>query len=175
VFSKAWYARQFGDPLSWRTFVEMNHARLSFYIATMQNDDAAFDYHGALVVVETDEGEIVLIHPLGGPAHAPSSLPSDPCVPGEEPSDAAVRIVKEKTGLEVEVIREFTSFIQEGTPTGTMRAHGFIARITGGALIANGPEGAARSYPVDDMPAIVPIRVANQRTLDEYLRQRNAT
>jgi hypothetical protein len=55
-----------------------------------------------------------------------------------------------------------------------MCAHGFIAKITGGELLADGPEGSAKAYAIDVLPAIVPIRVANQRTLDEYLRQRNA-
>jgi len=72
----------------------------------------------------------VLIHPLGGPDHSPASLPSDPCLNGEEPQIAAIRIVKEKTGLDVEISREFTTFIQEGTPTGTMCAHGYVATVT---------------------------------------------
>ena len=130
-----------------------------------------FDYHGALVVVETDDHEIVFIHPPGGPAEAPASLPSNPCDPGEAPEDAAVRMVREMTGLEVVVVREFVTFIQEGTPTGTMCAHGYVARVTGGAL-AGGPEGAARAYPRDALPSIMPIRVANQRVLDAYLEQR---
>ena len=128
-----------------------------------------FDYHGALVVVETDAGEIVLIHPPGGPAEAPASLPSNPCRPGEEPADGAVRVVRELTGLEVSIDREFVTFIQHGTPFGTMCAHGYVAHVTGGALLDDGPEGAARAYPVDSLPAIMPIRVANQRTLDAYL------
>jgi ADP-ribose pyrophosphatase YjhB (NUDIX family) len=138
----------------------------------MGNDETRFDYHGALVVVETVDDKIVLIHPLGGPERAPASLPSDPCQPGEEPPDAAVRIVREKTGLEVRITREFMTFIQDGTPTGTMCAHGFVASVTGGDLFDDGPEGAARAYSIDDLPEIVPIRVANQRTLQEYLRQR---
>jgi ADP-ribose pyrophosphatase YjhB (NUDIX family) len=130
------------------------------------------DYHGALVVVETGQGEIVLIHPLGGTVDAPASLPSDPCDPGEAPEDAAIRIVKEKTGLDVAITREFITFRQEGTPTGTMFAHGYIAEITGGVLLDDGPEGAAKVYSITDLPDIVPVRVANRRTLDEYLRQR---
>lgn len=131
-----------------------------------------FDYHGALVVVETDAGEVVFIHPPGGPVEAPASLPSNPCEPGEPPPDGAVRIVRELTGLDVEIDREFVTFIQHGTPTGVMCAHGYVARITGGSLIEDGPEGPARSYPLDALPAIIPIRVANQRTLDAYLQQR---
>ena len=138
----------------------------------MGTDEARFDYHGALVVVETADDKVVFIHPLGGPENAPASLPSDPCQPGEEPLDAAVRIVREKTGLEVSITREFTTFIQEGTPTGTMCAHGFVASVSGRELLDDGPEADATAYSIDDLPGIVPIRVANQRTLEEYLRQR---
>jgi hypothetical protein len=44
-----------------------------FYIEMVRAADATFDYHGALVVVETENNEIVLIHPLGGPDHSPAS------------------------------------------------------------------------------------------------------
>jgi ADP-ribose pyrophosphatase YjhB (NUDIX family) len=132
-----------------------------------------FDYHGALVVVETAAGEVVFIHPPGGPVDAPASLPSNPCQPGESPADGAVRIVRELTGLDVEIDRELVTFIQPGTPTGVMCAHGYLARVTGGSLIDDGPEGPARPYPLDALPRIMPIRVANQRTLDAYIRERN--
>lgn len=147
-------------------------ASLASKVRAMADETASFDYHGALVVVETGADEIVMIHPPGGPAEAPASLPSDPCAPGEDPRDGAVRIVREKTGLEVEIVREFVTFIQEGTPTGTMRAHGYIARVVGGSLTEDGPEGPARAYPLDDCPPIIPIRIANQRTLRAYLEQR---
>lgn len=130
----------------------------------------SFDYHGALVVVETGDHEIVLIHPAGGPPEAPASLPSNPCEPGESPEDGAVRMVREMTGLDV-VVREFVTFIQEGTPTGTMCAHGYIGRVTGGSLLSDGPQGPPRAFPVDALPRLIPIRVANQRTLDAYLGQ----
>jgi ADP-ribose pyrophosphatase YjhB (NUDIX family) len=129
-----------------------------------------FDYHGALVVVEIGDDEIVLVHPPGAPPEAPASLPSNPADPGESSEDAAVRIVREQTGLNI--VREFVTFIQKGTPTGTMCAHGYIARSTGGSLADDGPAGPARIYPVDDLPAIMPIRVANQRALAAYLSMR---
>lgn len=81
-------------------------------------------------------------------------------------------MVREMTGLDVEVVREFFTFIQEGTPTGTMCAHAYVARVKGGVLIEDGPEGPAKAYPLDSLPAIMPIRVANQRVLAAYLRQR---
>jgi ADP-ribose pyrophosphatase YjhB (NUDIX family) len=132
-----------------------------------------FDYHGALVVIETKTGEIVFIHPPGAPAEAPASLPSNPCAPGEAPADGAVRMAREMTGLEVAIVSEFVRFIQPGTPTGTMCAHGYLARVTGGSMLAEGPEGPVRAYPLQALPAIVPIRVANQRVLSAYLQTRS--
>jgi hypothetical protein len=81
-------------------------------------------------------------------------------------------MVREMTGLDVALVREFATFIQEGTPTGAMCAHCYLARVTGGALTGVGPEGPARAYPLDALPSIIPIRVANQRALNAYLEQR---
>jgi ADP-ribose pyrophosphatase YjhB (NUDIX family) len=138
----------------------------------MDPREQTYDYHGALVVVETADGGIVFIHPPGVEPTAPASLPSDPCEPEESPEEGAVRIVREKTGLDVAIVREFTTFIQHGTPTGTMCAHGFVARVVGGHLLDAGPEGPARAYPIAALPLIVPVRVANQRTLQAYLESR---
>lgn len=138
----------------------------------MATVDGSFDYHGSLVVVETEKGEIILVHPKGGPVHAPASLPSNPCDPGEQSERAAVRMVREMTGLDVELVAEFLTFIQAGTPTGTMCAHAYVARIKGGVLLEDGPEGPARAYPLDSLPLIMPVRVANQRALAAYLEQR---
>lgn len=131
-----------------------------------------FDYHGALVIIETARGEIVFTHPANGTPDAPASLPSNPCEPSEEPADGAVRIAREQTGLDVAIEREFVTFIQPGTPTGVMCAHGFLARIIGGTMLTEGPEGLVRAYPPDALPGIAPIRVANQRVLDAYLTDR---
>lgn len=125
------------------------------------------------MVIETDAGEIVFIHPAGGTDAAPTSLPSNPCAPGESPEAGAVRMAREMTGLEVVLVRELITFIQRETPTGTMCAHGYLARVTGGSLRDRGPEGSVRAYPIDALPAIIPIRVANQRVLDAYLEQRD--
>jgi hypothetical protein len=45
----------------------------------MEYEGTAFDYHGAMVVVETEVGEIVFIHLHGRTPDAPASLPIDPC------------------------------------------------------------------------------------------------
>ncbi len=102
---------------------------------------ADFEYHGAIVVVEMTTDEIVFVHPGAKTENEPASLPASPCPPSESPRDCAVRIVREMTGLEVTIEEEFTTFIQEGTPTGTMYTHGYLARPTGGILAASGPTG----------------------------------
>ena len=49
---------------------------------------------------------------------------------------------------------------------------GFAARAVGGELRLDGAEGPAAVYPLDDMAALIPIRVANQRVLDLYIANR---
>ena len=48
---------------------------------------------------------------------------------------------------------------------------GVVARIEGGEL-REGDEGPPAVYALDDLPAIIPQRAANQRVLDVYLSRR---
>lgn len=132
----------------------------NFEHPTLGTDLESFDYHGALVVVETGDDHIVFIHPLGSTEGA-GSLSSDPCREREDLTVGAVRIVREKTGLDVVIDSEFVTFIQPGTLTGTMCAHGYVAHVVGGELLPDGSEGPAVASRLDELPQIVPIRVAN--------------
>ena len=124
----------------------------------------------SLVVVESGLG-IVFIHPPGGPADAPASLPSGVVFDGETPEQGAVRLVREQTGLDVAITERLVEFEQEGTPYGTAAMTGFVARVEGGEL-REGDEGPPAVYALDDLPAIIPQRAANQRVLDVYLSRR---
>jgi ADP-ribose pyrophosphatase YjhB (NUDIX family) len=126
----------------------------------------------ALVVVELGPG-IVFIHPPGGPANAPASLPSGIVLDGETPQHGAVRLVYEQTGLDVAITERLVEFEQEGTPYGTAAMTGFVARVEGGEL-REGDEGAPAVYALDDLPAIIPVRVANHRVLAAYLSRRRS-
>jgi NAD+ diphosphatase len=128
---------------------------------------------GVIVVVETDS-RIVLLHPPGGPPDAPASLPGGMVEYGETPEEATSRVALQQTGLTVEPVREVTRFLQLGTPFGPALMFGFTARAVGGTLLADGVEGPPAVYPVDAMPAIIPVRVANQRVLGAYLETRPA-
>ena len=126
----------------------------------------------SLVVVESGPG-IVFIHPPGGPADAPASLPSGIVLEGETPEQGAVRLVREQTGLDVAITERLIDFEQDGTPYGTAAMTGFVARVEGGEL-REGDEGPPAVYALDDLPAIIPVRVANQRVLDAYLSRRRS-
>jgi ADP-ribose pyrophosphatase YjhB (NUDIX family) len=126
---------------------------------------------GALVAVETGSG-IVLVHPPAGPPEAPASLPGGLVEYGETPEAGAVRIVREQTGLDVEVAGELIRFLQDGTPFGPVLEFGFVARAVAGELRTDGHEGPAAVYPLESMPAIIPVRAANQRVLTAYLDAR---
>lgn len=132
---------------------------------------AEVDYDGVLVVVETPTGLVMTLPGMGTP-DAPASLPGGSCEPGEPPRVAAVRLVRELTGLDVTLTDELTTFVQPGTPFGVMRAHGYVARVHGGSLRDDGDDGPAREFTPAGLPKIVGVRVANQRVLDEYLRRR---
>jgi ADP-ribose pyrophosphatase YjhB (NUDIX family) len=127
---------------------------------------------GVIVVIEMPPG-IVFVHPANAPADAPGSLVGGPCEPGETPEHAAIRYAAELTGLEVELTSELARFVQEGTPFGTGTVVSYVATATGGALRGDGAEGPAVVYALEELPAIVPIRVANQRVLDAYLEGRS--
>lgn len=125
---------------------------------------------GVLVVVEHHPG-IVLVHPAVGAPEAPASLPGTFAEYGETPEMAAVRSVREVTGLDVEVGPEFTRFQQPGTPFGLALIFGFVGKVVGGALRDDGHDGPAVAYPLAEMPPIIPVRAANLRVLATYLER----
>jgi ADP-ribose pyrophosphatase YjhB (NUDIX family) len=125
-----------------------------------------------LVVVESGRG-IVFTHPPGGPADARASLPSGIVLDGETPEHGAVRLVHEQTGLDVAITERLVEFEQEGTPYGTAAMTAFVALVEGGEL-REGNEGVPAVYALDDLPAIIPLRVANQRVLAAYLSRRRS-
>jgi ADP-ribose pyrophosphatase YjhB (NUDIX family) len=124
----------------------------------------------SLVIVEFGSG-IVFVHPAGGSEDGRASLPSGVVMDGETPELGAVRLVREQTGLDVVITDRLLEFEQKGTPYGTAAMTGFVARADGGEL-CEGQEGPPAVYAVDDLPAIIPVRVANQRVLDAYVSRR---
>ncbi|MHB8378421.1 MAG: NUDIX hydrolase [Acidimicrobiales bacterium] len=94
----------------------------------MEVEGAAFDYHEGPVLVETDGDRAVFIRPHEGTPSAPPSPPGDHRDPGERPEVATVLIVRERTGLDVEFVREFVTIIHDKTHTGTTCTHRYVVR-----------------------------------------------
>ncbi len=140
-------------------------------VVTNTQENEQVDYVGAIIVVEVTSEQLALVHP-GGDRDGPASLPGDSCRAGESPEEGAVRIVREATGLDVEIVDHLVTFVQSGTPTGTMLAHGYVATPVGGALLASGAAGPVSLHRVDALPELVPVRVAIRRVLETYLEKR---
>ena len=115
----------------------------------------------------------MLVHPPSGPADAPASLPSGIVLDGETPEEGALRLVHEQTGLRIAITSRLVEFEQDGTPYGTAAMTGFVARVVAGEL-REGNEGPPIVYALDNLPAIIPARVANQRVLAIYLASRGS-
>jgi ADP-ribose pyrophosphatase YjhB (NUDIX family) len=105
------------------------------------------------------------------PVDAPTSLPSGIVLDGESPEHGAVRLVREQTGLHVAITEPLVEFEQGSTPYGLAAMTGFIARVEAGEL-RRGDDGPPAVYPMDELPAIIPVRVANQIVLAAYLTRR---
>jgi len=73
--------------------------------------------------------------------------------------------------LEVAITERLVEFEQEGTAYGTAAMTGFVARVKAGEL-QDGDEAPPAVYARDDLPAIIPERVANQKVLAAYLSSR---
>ena len=103
---------------------------------------------GAYAVIFDDVSQVLFCHRRDCDFW---NLPGGGVESGEAPWQAAVREVREETGLEVEVVR------LAGLYSWTMIdevIYSFVCRVTGGALLTHTDEtDGARYFALDDLPA----------------------
>ena len=105
----------------------------------------------AAVVLATKDGELVLVRRDIEPAIGKWSLPSGYVDRGEAVEDAAVREVKEETGLDIRLSGFVGLYSRTGSPV-VLAA--YAAEVVGGAMEA-GPEVQETAlFPPDRLPAL---------------------
>lgn len=113
---------------------------------------------------------VVALLPPGEPLEAPAALPGGHVEYGESPEEAAVREVREETGLDVEVLRCLGWYFNgAGSYPGPIVSFMFETRATGG-ILRGSEERLARVYPIERFPAISPRRRGSRLTMEAFLR-----
>jgi mutator protein MutT len=102
-------------------------------------------------VIRDPAGRLLLVRR----GHAPSadlwSVPGGRIEPGESPAEAAVREVREETGLEVAVDRLLAT-----VQIGAYVVHDFAAHVVGGTLAAGDDAAEVRWCDVDEL-SLLPL------------------
>ena len=124
---------------------------------------------GAIAAV-IDTGRILLVRRRLEPFRGHWTLPAGYLEVDEEPWDAARRETREETGLEIEHVELLDVLTNRDDP----RRHGvviaFLARPTGGVLLAGDDAEEAEFFGLDQLPE--ELGFANNRRLLDVLRRR---
>ena len=118
------------------------------------------------------ESRVVLIRRGIEPFKGCWALPGGFVTYGEEPTVAAVREVREETGLEIVVEALVAATLVRDDPRALLLVPAYFGRVTGGALQAGDDAAEVRTFPIGELP---PIRPAyHRRQLDAALEHRTA-
>ena len=123
-------------------------------------------------VVVLWEGRVVLIRRGIEPYKGSWALPGGFVTYGEEPTVAAVREVREETGLEIAIESLVTATLVRDDPRALLLVPAYLGRVTGGTLRAGDDAAEAQAFPVGELPLIRPAY--HQCQLDAALERRTA-
>lgn len=113
----------------------------------------------AAVLVE-ENGRVLLVQRIFGPAKGRWSLPAGFVEYDEQPATTAVRECLEETGLEVELTGLLDVIPGEGLPGEASFTVVYRGRVVGGTLRAGDDAGGVGFFPLDALP---PLAFASTR------------
>ncbi|MFQ5811758.1 MAG: NUDIX hydrolase [Anaerolineae bacterium] len=110
-------------------------------VSRSRRDDPLSDWEGVAILCRSADGRSLLMVLQGRPDEEPTwAVPGGSIEPGETAEQAAIREVKEETGLEVRIVRPYA--VVEGVREyGAYRVHYFQADVVGGEAKAGDPDG----------------------------------
>ena len=123
-------------------------------------------------VVVPWEGRIVLVRRGIEPYKGSWALPGGFVTYGEEPAAAAVREMREETGLDIVVESLVAATLVRDDPRALLVVLAYLGRVTGGTLRAGDDAAEARAFPVGELPLIQ--SACDRRQLDAALERRTA-
>ena len=118
-------------------------------------------------VVVLWEGKVVLIRRGIEPFKGCWALPGGFVTYGEEPTVAAVREVREETGLDIAIESLVTVTLVRDDPRALLLVPAYLGRVTGGTLRAGDDAAEVCAFPVGELPPIRPSY--HRRQLDAAL------
>ena len=107
-------------------------------------------------VVVLWEGKAVLIRRGIEPLKGSWALPGGFVTYGEEPTVAAVREVREETGLDIAIESLVAATLVRDDPRALLLVPAYLGRVTGGTLRAGDDAAEVRAFPVGELPLIRP-------------------
>ena len=123
-------------------------------------------------VVVPWEGRIVLVRRGIKPYKGSWALPGGFVTYGEEPAAAAVREMREETGLDIVVESLVAATLVRDDPRALLVVLAYLGRVTRGTLRAGDDAAEARAFPAGELPPIRPA--CDRRQLDAALERRTA-
>jgi len=124
---------------------------------------------GVIVIAKNEQGIVAILHPNEDGVSTPAGLVEY----GESPEVAAIREVREETGLDVVITDCLGWYFSNQTtwPRPVIQIM-YEAKIVGGTLRGS-DEGAAEIFPHGEFPAISSSRTGSQRAMQVYLSKVN--
>ncbi|MGA9347433.1 MAG: NUDIX hydrolase, partial [Anaerolineae bacterium] len=124
-------------------------------VSRNRRDDLLPDWEGVAVLCRSADGQSLLMV-LQGRSDEESSwaVPGGSIEPGETPEQAAIREVKEETGLDIRIVRPY-AVVRGVNDYGSYRVHYFQADVVGGEAKAGDPDGLIHRVawvPADRLP-----------------------